>query len=179
MIAIARAAEADIPFILETERLPGYEAFIGRSDEAVHRARMENPRCAHFIARHGERPVGFAILRDWGSADGVTSLMRIAMTEPGQGNGRAFLRRLIDLVFTETTCHRFWLGQFPDNARARHVYQSLGFVAEGVARGSVFLFGRHHDELILSILRPEWAVARLSQTPLVSNAANVIGPAPV
>ena len=93
---------------------------------------------------------------DWAAADGITLLMRIAMTEPGRGHGRPFLRGLIGRVFTETNCHRFWLGQFPDNARARHVYESLGFVAEGVARGSVFLFGEHRDELILSILRPDW-----------------------
>jgi len=83
-------------------------------------------------------------------------LMRIAMAEPGNGHGSAFLRALTRKVFTETPCHRFWLGQFPDNTRARHVYESVGFVAEGIARGSVFLFGRHHDELIMSILRPEW-----------------------
>jgi RimJ/RimL family protein N-acetyltransferase len=156
MISVARATEADLPFIMDTERLPGYEAFIGRSDEALHRARMANDRTAHFIARDGDRPVGFAILRDWNSADGVTLLMRIAMAEPGQGHGKKFLRGLMDNVFTETPCHRFWLGQFPDNTRARHVYESVGFMAEGIARGNVFLFGRHRDELILAILRPEW-----------------------
>jgi RimJ/RimL family protein N-acetyltransferase len=156
MITITLATESDIPFIMRTERLPGYEAFIGRSDEAQHRARMANGRCAHFIAWDGERPVGFAILRDWNAADGITLLMRIAMAEPGKGHGSAFLRALIDKVFTETPCHRFWLGQFPDNARARYVYESVGFTAEGIARGNVFLNGRHHDELIMAIVRPEW-----------------------
>jgi len=156
MIAITPATESDIPFIMRTERLPGYDAFIGRSDESQHRARMANDRCAHFIASHDNRPAGFAILRDWNAADGVTLLIRIAMAEPGNGHGSAFLRALIDKVFTETSCHRFWLGQFPDNARARHIYESVGFTAEGIARGNVFLYGRHYDELILSILRPEW-----------------------
>ena len=161
MIVATRATEADLNFIMETERLPGYEAFIGRSDEAQHRARMANDRCAHFIARDGDRPVGFAILRDWNSTDRITLLMRIAMAEPGQGHGKAFLRALMNTVFTETPCHRFWLGQFLDNARARHVYESLGFTAEGIARGNVYLFGRYHDELIMSILRPEWEASAL------------------
>ena len=150
------ATEDDLPFIMQTERLPGYDAFIGRSDEAQHRARMANSRCAHFIAWHDAHRVGFAILRDWSAADGITLLMRIAMAEPNTGHGKNFLRALIDRVFSETTCHRFWLGQFPANTRARQVYESVGFTAEGIARGSVFLYGRHHDELILSILRPEW-----------------------
>jgi RimJ/RimL family protein N-acetyltransferase len=156
MIAMDRATEADIPFIVRTERLPGYETLIARSDEARHRARMADDRCAHFIARHNDCPVGFAILRDWNSADGITLLMRIAMAEPGQGHGKAFLRAIIARVFTETACHRFWVGQFPDNSRARHVYESAGFTAEGIARGNIYLNGRHRDELILSILRPEW-----------------------
>ncbi len=160
MITIGPATESDLPFIMRTERLPGYESFIGCSDEAQHRARMANGRCAHFIARHGERPVGFAILRDWNAADGITLLMRIAMAEPNAGYGKAFLRALTDKVFSETPCHRFWLGQFPDNARARHVYEAVGFTAEGIARGNVFLNGRHHDELILAILRPEWEARR-------------------
>ncbi len=160
MITITRATEADVPFIMATERLPGYEAFIGRSDEEQHRGRLTQERFAHFIARNDGVPVGFAILRDWNSPDGITLLMRIAMAQPGQGHGKLFLCRLIDLVFTETACHRFWLGQFPDNLRARHVYESVGFTAEGIARGCVFLFGMHHDELILSILRPEWKAGR-------------------
>jgi RimJ/RimL family protein N-acetyltransferase len=160
MIGLTRATGADLPFIMETERLPGYDAFIGRSDEAQHRARLADPSAAHFIGRLDGRAVGFAILRDWNAANGVTLLMRIAMAAPGLGHGKAFLRALIDRVFTETNCHRFWLGQFPDNARARHVYEAVGFTAEGVARGNVFLCGRHHDELILSILRPEWQASR-------------------
>ncbi len=159
-IGLIRATAEDIPFIMATERLPGYEAFIGCSDEATHRVRLDTPRYAHFLAHDGAGPVGFAILRDWNGADGITLLMRIAMAEPDRGHGRAFLRALIDHVFTQTACHRFWLGQFPDNARARHVYEAAGFVAEGIARGNVFLNGQHHDELILAILRPDWLARR-------------------
>ncbi len=187
-VVVRRADEADLGFIMATERLAGYDRFIGRSCEARHRVRMADRRCAHFIAwvpngsivdgpivagtivdetganRTGaESRVGFAILRDWDAADGVTLLMRIAMAQPGLGHGTAFLRALIDRVFTTTRCHRFWLGQFPDNARARHVYESVGFIAEGIARGSVFLNGRHHDELILAILRSDWERRRAGQ----------------
>ena len=161
MISLAHAVGADVPFIMKIERMPGNEAYIARSSETQHRARMSDVRCAHFIARDNDRPVGFAILRDWNSSDGITLLMRIAMAEPGKGHGKAFLRALMHRVFTETPCHRFWLGQFPDNCRARHVYESVGFTAEGIARGNIYLNGKHRDELILSILRPEWeALAR-------------------
>ncbi len=159
-MTVVGATDADIPFILRTERLPGYDALVARSDAAGHRARMANQRCAHFIARADDRPVGFAIVRDWHAPDGIALLMRIAMAEPGKGYGTAFLGRILDRVFGETACHRFWVGQFPDNTRARRVYEAVGFVAEGIARGNIYLNGQHRDELILSILRPDWQARR-------------------
>jgi RimJ/RimL family protein N-acetyltransferase len=60
-------------------------------------------------------------------------------------------------VFAETEVYRFWLTVLPDNARARHVYASHGFLEEGVLRG-VFRFsdGRRGDLVMVSILRPDW-----------------------
>ena len=161
MVTVRRAIEEDVPFIMAAERLPGYDAFIGTSDAARHQARLLDERHAVFLALDdAENPNGFAILGGWNSADRVTLLFRIAMTHPGAGHGKSFLRQIIDLVFIETHCHRFCLGQFPGNARARHVYESAGFIAEGIARGNVFLNGTHHDELIMAILRPEWLANR-------------------
>jgi RimJ/RimL family protein N-acetyltransferase len=59
-------------------------------------------------------------------------------------------------VFETTDAYRLWIGVFPDNLRARRAYEAVGFQPEGVARGSAFFHGEHRDELILSILRPEW-----------------------
>ena len=67
------------------------------------------------------------------------------------------MRALVDAVFAETDAYRLWIGTFPDNLRARRAYEAVGFEAEGVARGSAFFQGEHRDELILSILRPQWA----------------------
>ena len=63
-------------------------------------------------------------------------------------------------MFAATDAYRLWIGTFPDNERARRAYEAAGFQAEGVARGSAFFQGKHRDELILSILRPEWEAAR-------------------
>jgi RimJ/RimL family protein N-acetyltransferase len=40
-------------------------------------------------------------------------------------------------------------------AGAQRTYEA-GFKAEGVARGSAFFGGVHRDELIMSVLKPEW-----------------------
>lgn len=155
-LAITRADASAIPFIMATERTEGFEAFVGRWDEARHRAALADGRHAYFIARAQDAPAGFAILRDWGSAERVTLIKRIAVSNPGQGIGRALLDAVVDIAFRETDVWRVWLGVFPDNVRAQKSYAAVGFQPEGVARGSAFFGGVHRDELMMALLRPEW-----------------------
>ena len=156
-LEIVRATEADIPFIMATERLPGYEELVGRWSEAEHRAALTDDHYAYFIAGAASRPIAFAIVRDWASRERVTCIKRIAAARPGKADGRAFLIGLVDRIFRETEAYRIWLGVFPDNARARRAYEAVGFKAEGVARGSAFFGGVHRDELVMALLRPEWS----------------------
>ena len=159
-VQLSRAAESDLAYVMATERSPGYDTLVGRWDEPRHRAALVDGRHAYFIARDGADAIGFTILRDWESPERVTLLKRIAVDRPGVGHGQAMLARLVDLVFRETAAHRFWLGVFPDNARARRAYERVGFRAEGVARGSAFFGGMHRDELVMAILRPDWEARR-------------------
>jgi diamine N-acetyltransferase len=153
---LSRGDVADIAFIMTTERQPGYDTLVGRWSEARHRAALVDEHYAYFIARLDAQPVGFAIVRDWASIEYVTCIKRIAVVHPGSGHGRVFLAHLVDRIFRDTDAHRIWLGVFPDNMRARRAYESIGFRAEGIARGSAFFGGVHRDELIMALLRPEW-----------------------
>ena len=155
-LRLVRAGEADLPFIMATERLEGYEPFVGRWDEARHRAALADGRHAYVLGHLGDVPAGFAILRDWASPERVTQVKRIAVAAPGQGHGGLLLRAVAAAVFTETDAHRLWLGTYPENMRARRAYEACGFVAEGIARGSAIFGGIQRDELVMSILRPEW-----------------------
>ena len=157
-LEIVRATEADIPFVMATERLVGYEDLVGRWDEAEHRTAAFAFNCyaLHFVARVVSQPIGFAIVRDWASTEHVTCIKRIAVARPGEGLGKAFFAHLVDRIFRDTDAYRIWLGVFPDNARARRAYEAVGFKAEGVARGSAFFGGIHRDELVMALLRPEW-----------------------
>jgi len=154
-IEVVRATESDIPFIVATERRPGFEKLVGRWEPAQHAQAMSEPRYAYFLARNA-KPLGFALLRDWNGPERSTLLKRIAVAEPGQGHGTALLNGIIERVFTETQAHRLSLGLFPHNLRARRAYESVGFQAEGISRGSAFVGGEHHDELVMAILRPDW-----------------------
>ena len=83
-------------------------------------------------------------------------MRRVAVTTPGRGHGRSMLAGVIDRLFAETDCHRVQIGLFPDNARARRAYEAVGFEAEGISRGSAFFGGAYRDELVMSLLRPDW-----------------------
>ena len=154
--------EDDLPFVMATERLPGYEHLVGRWDEARHRRALGDGLHAYFVGWDETRPIGFTILRYWNSPDHVTLVKRVAVAVPDQGHGRALLRSVVDTVFEKTSAYRLWLGVFPENVRARRAYEAVGFVAEGIARGSAFFGGGHRDELVMSILRPEWTPIRIS-----------------
>ena len=156
IVTLRRGSERDIPFIMATERLEGYDALVGRWEADRHLAALADGRHAYFIAGQDREPAGFALLRDWASAERVTLVKRVAVARPGRGLGTAMMRALVAEVFATTDAYRLWIGTFPDNERARRSYEAAGFQAEGVARGSAFFQGEHRDELILAILRPEW-----------------------
>lgn len=169
-VELLAATEADLAYIMSTERLPGYEALVGRWDEARHREAFADERYDYLVARAGGEPVGFALVRGARAADRVALVKRVAVSRPGFGLGKAMMRALVDHVFETTDTHRLCIGTFPDNLRARRVYESVGFVAEGVARGAAFFHGVHRDELNLAILRPDWAAARAA-APLAQSPA--------
>lgn len=157
---LRRASAADIPFVMATERLEGYEKLVGRWEADAHATAFADPAYRYFIGEIAGRPNGFALLRDWASPAKVACIKRLAVAEPGQGHGSLILHRVIDAVFEKTDAHRLWIGAFPENLRARSAYRNAGFVEEGVARGSACFGGIFRDETILSILRPEWDARR-------------------
>jgi RimJ/RimL family protein N-acetyltransferase len=160
-IELLRGNLSDMPFIMATERLPGYDAVVGRWDEAHHCDALGDPAHAYFIGFADGEPLGFAILRGWASPEQVTLLKRIAVTRLGAGVGRLMLAKLVDAVFEQTDAWRFWLGVFPENTRAQRAYRAVGFLPEGVARGSAFFGGVHRDELTMAIIRPDWERRRI------------------
>jgi RimJ/RimL family protein N-acetyltransferase len=163
-IELRRGDLSHLPFIMATERLPGYDAVVGRWDETYHRDALADRYHAYFVGFVGSEPVGFAILRGWATADRVTLLKRIAVTRPGAGVGRLLLAKVTDALFEQTDAWRFWLGVFPENTRAQRAYEAVGFRSEGIARGSAFFGGVYRDELTMAILRPDWAEHRRIDT---------------
>jgi diamine N-acetyltransferase len=113
------------------------------------------------VSRSGERP-GFVILA-LNRPHNAIELRRIAIARRGIGLGRAALEATLDHAFGSCAAHRVWLDVMLDNERARGLYESAGFVAEGVMRDAHRLGDSYLPLCLMSILEPEWRERRREQ----------------
>ena len=148
-----RATEADLDFILATERLPGYEKTVGRFEEAQHRLNLASPEWIYLVSEG----CGLAILQDVENPNGNVQLRRFIVTETGSGLGSALLPVILGYTFQNTTAHRIWLRVVAGNDAALRLYEKCGFSREGVEREA----GRRPDDIrfdfiTMSILKSEW-----------------------
>ncbi len=158
-LRLRRASPDDIGFIMETERLPGYDYFIGRYSADEHKAHMASEAFAYLVGEDETNlPVGFVIFNDLDNRDGNVCLKRIAVAVPDRGYGSQLVSSAIDFVFREMETFRLWLNVVRGNDRALSVYRKAGFVEEGAKRQSAVLpDGNRADLVMMSILRPEWS----------------------
>jgi RimJ/RimL family protein N-acetyltransferase len=105
-----------------------------------------------------DRPIGTIGLYELELMNGSAGL-GISIGDPadtGQGLGTDMLRALLGWAFDMLPLERIWLDVFDFNARAKVVYERVGFVHEGVLRHAIFREGRHADVHRMSILSAEW-----------------------
>ncbi|MFL5798055.1 MAG: GNAT family N-acetyltransferase [Actinomycetota bacterium] len=77
--------------------------------------------------------------------------------EWGRGYGTDASKVTIRYGFQELNLHRIWLDVFGYNDRAAALYRRLGFTEEGRLREHLERDGRHHDVVLMGLLRSEWA----------------------
>ncbi|WP_334162312.1 GNAT family N-acetyltransferase [Phenylobacterium sp.] len=150
MAPLAPLTPDDIPEVMRLERLPGYEAFIGRFEADEHAGLMASDDARYFgVRRDGGGLSGFAILQQMRQP--MVLLRRIAVETPGGGAGTRLLRAVTDRVFGTTPAEALELDVALGNARAQHVYAREGF-AEFRPPDEVHRF--------LKITRARWAALR-------------------
>ena len=157
---VERASPDDIGALMAIERLPGYDALVGRWDRDRHFAEMASPSNLYFALRDNEGLAGFAIVLGLDDPDHRAHLKRIAVAAPGRGAGAALLGGLVDRVFAETKTNRLDLDVFTENERAKRAYEKAGFTAEGLLREHHRTPAGYRDVWLMSILRREWRAAR-------------------
>jgi RimJ/RimL family protein N-acetyltransferase len=155
-MTLRRASKQDLPFIVALEQQFRGLNLVGADDLPTHERRMNDPDWQYWIAEHQGSPIGHVILQGIVSVNRSVELMRIVISEPGKGLGRMVLEAVLSNAFDELFAHRLWLDVFEHNARARHVYRSVGFVEEGVLRECVKQQERYASLVMMSILENEY-----------------------
>lgn len=115
----------DIPEIMRLERLPGYDAVVGRFDAAEHAEQFASPDACYFGLRDGDRLAGFVLMQEIHAP--TVLLRRIAVGEPERGVGGRLVRGVMDWTFETTGAAALKLDVHVANARARRVYEREGF----------------------------------------------------
>jgi RimJ/RimL family protein N-acetyltransferase len=103
------------------------------------------------------RCVGEVVLNSWN--EGSRSCNFRTMLGPGgrnRGLGTESVRLTVGYGFEQLALHRIALEVYAFNPRARHVYDKVGFVAEGVLRDELRWEDQWIDATAMSILAPEW-----------------------
>lgn len=151
------ATPVDIPAILALERTPFAREFVGQWSEERHRATLEGGDGHHYVSETEWGEVqGYVILRGINEDSRAIELKRIVVAVPERGLGRSMLKEVMRIAFRELGAHRLFLDVFEDNARARHLYESVGFQYEGVMREAANRDGRWYNLRLMSILESEY-----------------------
>lgn len=155
-LRIRRAAAEDVAAIVEVEARPDYAPFINHWPAGRHAEALANPDFVYVVFEQCGVWAGYAILAGVTSPNRAVQLTRIALAQPGDGRGKQAMALLMREVFDGLGAHRFYLDLFEDNARAEHLYRSLGFRYEGTLREAERRGEKYLSLKVMSILEPEY-----------------------
>lgn len=155
-LTLTDAEFGDLDWILNVEESAVQGGFVSGDTAINHQRQMADQSCLYMIAKRGEEPVGYVILRGILGSDPVVELKRIVITKTDAGHGQGVMGLLMHKVFDDIGAHRLWLDVIDDNERAQHVYRKLGFVEEGRLRSASKRKGAWHDLVLFGMLKSEW-----------------------
>lgn len=156
-MTLRAATPDDFAFIRSLTLRPDYAPFVSDADETALAGFLADPTCQLLIWQ-GDGAQGFGLFCGLGQPSGVVELFRLALDQPGEGRGRAFVGALVDHAFADPACNKLWLDASGENLRAQHLYESLGFRLEGRQRAHWWrpAIGRVVDVMLYGMLRDEW-----------------------
>ena len=150
------ATADDLDFIVVQENRPDFASFICHWGRARHEANLTDPDKLYWVVEEEGERLGYVILAGLACENDSIELVRILIAAPDGGLGRRVLTIVMERVFEGLGAHRLWLDVFPDNARARHVYRSMGFAEEGTLRDALRFGDGYASLVIMSMLAPEY-----------------------
>jgi RimJ/RimL family protein N-acetyltransferase len=110
------------------------------------------------IDKASGRCVGEVVLNQWDEGNRSCNFRTLIGPDGrDRGLGTEALRLIAGYGFEQLRLHRISLEVYAFNPRARHVYEKVGFVAEGVLREALCYDDGWVDATVMSILDHEWA----------------------
>ncbi len=157
-VRLRRAVDADIDYVMQQEQHVENVDYINHWSHDKHLACLNDSDYVYFIVERidNSRPVGFAIMIGVNNPDQNLEFFRLAISEKGRGYGRQVMKLAKRFAFEEIGAHRLWLDLVDYNERAYHIYESEGFVKEGVLREACSYNDRRASLIIMSMLRSEY-----------------------
>ncbi|MHA6533081.1 GNAT family N-acetyltransferase [Paenibacillus sp. BAC0078] len=145
----------------ETRRLTGTQKHMTKEQIAAYIERKPGDDSSVLLLialKENDEIIGDIAIQDM-DRNNRTANLRIAIGEErhqGQGYGREALLLMLDYGFGILNLHRIELEVYTYNNRAAHVYESIGFVREGVRRQALFYNHEYHDVVMMSMLETEY-----------------------
>lgn len=156
-IRLRRTNESDLDFVLGAEQRAENRAFVSVWMREQHQAALNAEDLQHLVIENADgEPVGYIILAGLADANESVEFRRIVVTEKNKGYGKQALREIKKLAFGELKAHRLWLDVKETNARARHIYETEGFRAEGVLHECLKTEAGRESLVVMSMLRDEY-----------------------
>jgi diamine N-acetyltransferase len=154
--------QSDLDFVLTLERDAANLPYIAPWERTQHEAAIRFPDFRHFIIEGGAGldAVGFVILIGCRSQNQSLELKRMVVQSKGQGYGRAALRVAKKVAFDDLGAHRLWLDVKSRNTRGKALYDSEGFIVEGLLRESVRVPEGFESMVVMSMLQREFKARR-------------------
>ncbi len=145
----------------ETRRLTGTQKHINKeqiSDYIGRKAGDDSGVLLLIALKENDEVIGDIAIQDMDRGNRTANL-RLAIGEErhqNRGYGREALLLMLEYGFGILNLHRIELEVYTFNSRAEHVYESVGFVREGVRRQTLFYNHEYHDVVMMSMLEQEY-----------------------
>lgn len=149
----------DLDFVMRAQDAEGNFAFIHARSPEEHQADASNMDKSHLIVQdENGQALGYVVLTGLTQRSGNIEFRTIVIAERGRGYERQAVRLVMNLAFTILGAYRLFLDVSEDNTRARRLYQSEGFVEEGVAREAFCAPSGRKSFVVMSMLKREFSV---------------------
>lgn len=155
-ITLSKTVAEDMPLIMKMES--DNNQFVTEYSREKHVDILEDKNYMHLSVKRNDngKLVGLVLLFGIQDVNRVLEFRRLAISEKGAGFGRETIRIIKHYCFEQLKFHRLWLDVFDDNQRAIGLYESEGFVFEGLLRENHLSNGRFRSLRIYSILENEY-----------------------